>query len=134
MTSDETEIPGLEYVIVYFEGEVAIQPTLEEALAAIFGESPPTLEEPPTVSQARSRTPPEGTLTEQVGLAADARPPSCSTRPTPRSRDERPRHLRREDGRGPRAKVDQAERLIEDAGDAPPDEATTTTTTDGASA
>ena len=33
VTSDQTEIPGLEKVIVYFEGEVAIENTLEEALA-----------------------------------------------------------------------------------------------------
>ena len=38
-------MPGLEKVIVYFEGEVAIRDTLQEALIAVFGESPNTREE-----------------------------------------------------------------------------------------
>ncbi len=132
VTSDETEIPGLEYVIVYFEGEVSIQPTLQEALAGIFGESPPTLEEPPTGEPGEEPEPPEGTLTEQVAsLLTEAS----------ELFDEADAALRDEDlvtyaekTDEARALVDQAERLIEDAGDAPPDESTTTTTTDGASA
>jgi uncharacterized protein len=45
VTSTESRVPGLEKVIVYFEGEVAIRDTLQEALIAIFGESPNTREE-----------------------------------------------------------------------------------------
>lgn len=40
VTSRQTQVPGLERVIVYFEGEVAIEDTLREALASIFGEVP----------------------------------------------------------------------------------------------
>jgi uncharacterized protein len=45
VTSSESRVPGLEKVIVYFEGEVAIRDTLQEALIAVFGESPNTREE-----------------------------------------------------------------------------------------
>jgi uncharacterized membrane protein (UPF0182 family) len=45
VTSTESRVPGLEKVIVYFEGEVAIRDTLQEALIAVFGESPNTREE-----------------------------------------------------------------------------------------
>jgi len=45
VTSRQTQVPGLEKVIVYFEGEVSIKDTLEEALADIFGEVPETLED-----------------------------------------------------------------------------------------
>jgi uncharacterized membrane protein (UPF0182 family) len=38
-------VPGLEKVIVYFNGEVAIKDTLQEALTTVFGESPNTREE-----------------------------------------------------------------------------------------
>ena len=127
-------MPGLENVIVYFEGEVSIQPTLQEALAAIFGESPPTLRgaRRPARIPVRSRNR-RGHGHEQVaalltrGLRAVRRgrrraPRRATSAPTPR----RPRR--------PAALVDQAERLLEDAGDVPTDESTTTTTTDGASA
>ena len=98
----------------------------------MFGESPPTLEEPPTGEPGEEPEPPEGTLTEQVAsLLTEAS----------ELFDEADAALRDEDlvtyaekTDEARALVDQAERLIEDAGDAPPDESTTTTTTDGASA
>ena len=64
VTSNQTEVPGLEKVIVYFEGDVVIRDTLQEALAVVFGDAPPTLENPPD----SLAPPPEvgGTLTEQV--------------------------------------------------------------------
>jgi uncharacterized membrane protein (UPF0182 family) len=45
INSSQTKVPGLEKVIVYFEGQVAIRDTLQEALTAVFGESPNTREE-----------------------------------------------------------------------------------------
>jgi uncharacterized membrane protein (UPF0182 family) len=38
--SDQTQIPELERVIAVFENQVAVENTLEEALAALFGEAP----------------------------------------------------------------------------------------------
>jgi len=38
--SDQTQIPELERVIAVFENQVAVEDTLEEALAALFGEAP----------------------------------------------------------------------------------------------
>jgi uncharacterized membrane protein (UPF0182 family) len=71
VTSTQTEVPGLEKVIVYFEGDVAIRDTLQEALTAVFGNAPATLEEEDPLAP-----PPEeltGTLTEQVAqLIAEA--------------------------------------------------------------
>jgi uncharacterized membrane protein (UPF0182 family) len=45
VTSTSQKVPGLEKVIVYFNGTVAIRDTLQEALTAVFGESPNTREE-----------------------------------------------------------------------------------------
>ncbi len=81
VTSQQTQIPSLDQVIVYFEGEVAIRKTLQEALTAIFGDSPPTLEEQPDpgdpsdpADPEEPREPREGTVTEQVAaLLIEAR-------------------------------------------------------------
>ncbi len=73
VTSTQTEVPGLEKVIVYFEGEVVIRDSLEQALAVVFGDAPPTLEEDEDTDLLAP--PPEvgGTLTEQVArLLAEA--------------------------------------------------------------
>jgi uncharacterized membrane protein (UPF0182 family) len=45
VTSTGQDVPGLEKVIVYFNGQVAIKDTLQEALTTVFGESPNTREE-----------------------------------------------------------------------------------------
>ena len=67
VTSTQTEVPGLEKVIVYFEGEVVIRDTLQQALAVIFGDAPPTLEDDdPDDLFAPPEDGPTGTLTEQV--------------------------------------------------------------------
>ncbi len=69
VTSQQTQIPNLDQVIVYFEGEVAIRSTLQEALTAVFGDSPPTLEEEPVADPEDPDDPEEpsqGTITEQV--------------------------------------------------------------------
>ncbi len=78
VTSTQTEVPGLEKVIVYFEGDVVIRDTLEQALAAVFGETPPTLEEEGTGEPATPEGPeepaqPGGSVDEQVArLLAEA--------------------------------------------------------------
>src|SRR3546814_16485007 len=45
VTSQQAPVPGLERVIVYFEGQVVIRETLQEGLEVIFGEAPETLAE-----------------------------------------------------------------------------------------
>jgi len=129
VTSDETEIPTLEQVIVYFEGEVAIRDTLAEALAAVFGESPPTLEKPPGDGGGPTQ-PTEGTLVEQVAsLLAEATALSDQADVALKDGD-----LGTYADKNAEAaqKVAQAEQLIRDASSTPT--TTTTTTTDGASA
>ena len=67
VTSSQTEVPGLEKVIVYFGGDVVIRDTLQEALTAEFGNAPPTLEAGTT--PGGGTTPPAaptGTITQQV--------------------------------------------------------------------
>jgi uncharacterized protein len=133
VTSDETEIPNLEAVIVEFESQVAIRPTLEEALAAVFGESPPTLEEP---SEGEPGEPeePEGTLTEQVAqLLTEASEFFDEADAALREGDLGTYAEKTEDAR---AKIAQAEQLLEaDSGESTPSSSTTTTTSaDAASA
>ena len=106
--------------------------TLQEALASIFGEAPPTLEEP--------QGEPGEEPTPTAKATSRSRWPSCSPRPTTSS----PRPTRpwptttsaptSDKTDEARAKVDQAEALIEEASGTGGTEGTTTTTTDGASA
>ncbi len=108
VTSQGTQVPGLEKVIVSFEGEVAIEDTLEQALAEIFGpETPPTLEEPgPGDEPEEPAEPGEEGPTEPVEQQV-AEPPGRGERPVRRGRRRprgaRPRHLRGAHERGPRA-------------------------------
>ncbi|MEA3019155.1 MAG: uncharacterized protein QOI47_679 [Actinomycetota bacterium] len=44
--SDQSAIPELRKVIVYFNGRVVVADTLQEALTSLFGDAPPTLEQP----------------------------------------------------------------------------------------
>ncbi len=121
VTSRQTEVPGLEKVIVYFEGEVAIEDTLQEALQSIFTDVPPTMETPATGSgeQPTEPTQPEGTLSEQVAqLLADANDLFNQADAALPDFTEYARLTK-----AARAKLDAAERLLEQAG------ATTTTTT-----
>lgn len=130
VTSEETEIPNLEFMIVYFEGEVAIQPTLEEALAAVFGESPPTLEEPPGDPEDPDEEPPEGTVTEQaLELLADA---SVLYEEAQAALQDGNLGLYADKIAAYQQKVAAAEALLEE--DAGTESTTTTATTDGASA
>jgi uncharacterized membrane protein (UPF0182 family) len=61
VTSEQTKVPGLEKVIVYFQGTVVIRDTLQQGLDDLFGEAPPTLEEQPGTPSE-----PTGTVAEQV--------------------------------------------------------------------
>ncbi len=130
VTSNDTEVPGLEKVIVYFEGTVVIEDTLEQALTEMFGDSPPTLEEPDpgeSPDDPEEPDPPSGSVDQQVARllieanelfdqADDALPDFAEyARLTREARD----------------KIEQAERLLEAAGSSP---ATTTTTERAASA
>jgi uncharacterized membrane protein (UPF0182 family) len=69
VTSTQTKVPALQKVIVYFEGEVVIRDTLQEGLAAIFGDAPPTLEDTDGSPPEPGETPttPTGTVAQQVG-------------------------------------------------------------------
>jgi uncharacterized membrane protein (UPF0182 family) len=129
VTSEETKIPALEQVIVYFEGDVAIRATLQEALAAVFGESPPTLEEP---GNGSGEPPPsQGTLTEQVAvLLTEATKLFDEADAALKAGD---LGLYADKTQAGQKKVAEAEQLIKDAS-ATTGSTTTTTTTDGASA
>ena len=135
VTSNQTEVPGLEKVIVYFEGEVAIRDTLKEALAAIFGDAPDTLEEDPGTTPPGEEEP-EGSLDEQVAqLLLEARELFAEADAALREDGDLGTYAEKSDEA--RAKIAQAERLLADAlGTEPedPESTTTTTTTDGASA
>jgi uncharacterized membrane protein (UPF0182 family) len=129
VTSTQTEVPSLQKVIVYFGGEVVIRDTLQEALAAVFGNAPPTLEEggetpvegePPSVV-------PQGTVPEQVSrLLVEANDLFAQADDALAQRD-----LARYDAlsKQGRAKTAEAERLLEEAGIG-----STTTTSPGAEA
>src|SRR3546814_6230582 len=57
VTSQQAPVPGLERVIVYFEGQVVIRETLQEGLEVIFGGAPATPEEDaPDTGEDRKRT------------------------------------------------------------------------------
>ena len=64
VTSTQTDLPTLRFVIVNFEGTVAIRPTLAEALNAVFDQDLP--EEPPEPGGGEEPTEPEGTIEEQA--------------------------------------------------------------------
>jgi uncharacterized membrane protein (UPF0182 family) len=132
VTSTQTEVPGLEKVIVYFEGDVVIRDTLQEALAVVFGDAPPTLETPPGDTLAPPEDTLTGTLTEQVAqLLTEAN--TLFTQ----ADDALPDFAKYADlNRQARAKIAEAERLIEAAsgGGSTTTTAPSTTTTSSASA
>ncbi len=128
VTSNQTEVPGLEKVIVYFEGDVVIRDTLQEALAAVFGSAPPTLETP---SDPTGPPPtPSGTITEQVAkLLADANALFAQ------ADDALPDFAKyAELTKQARAKIAEAERLLEQAAGGGSSSSSTTTTLAPASA
>jgi uncharacterized membrane protein (UPF0182 family) len=128
VTSRQTQVPGLERVIVYFEGEVAIEDSLQEALASIFDEvpeiedgsgEPVDPDEPDQPDEPADPTEP-GDLSQQVAeLLAEANDLFAQADEALAESDlEGYARLVRE----AREKLDDAERLLEEAG------ATTTTT------
>ncbi len=66
-------VPELKKVIVAFGGRIAIRDTLQQALVAIFGAAPPTLEEGPTggPDPASPGTPGTPVLTDEVRRLLD---------------------------------------------------------------
>ncbi len=131
VTSEQTDVPGLEQVIVYFEGEVVIRDTLEEALGAVFTEVPPTLEEesPTDPGEEDPEPEPEGSVTEQVtALLAEASELRAEAQ---RALEDGDLGLYAEKVEEAFEKIEQAERLLEGESETT---GSTTTTTDGASA
>jgi uncharacterized membrane protein (UPF0182 family) len=126
VTSNQTEVPGLEKVIVYFEGEVEIENTLQEALSNIFGDAPDTLEEdvPDDPLAPNEEETPSGTVTEQVAqLLADAN--DLFTQADAALPDfAKYADLRKQ----AMAKIAEAERVLEAAGAAASPSSTTSTT------
>ena len=123
VSSTQTDVPGIAQVIVEFEGTVRIRDTLQEALAAVFGEAPPTQEDPGG-EDPEDPVVPEGDLMQQVStLLAEANDLF----------EEAAADLKEDGDLGAyqdkiaegQAKIAQAERLFEEAGTS----ATSTTTT-----
>jgi uncharacterized protein len=131
VTARQTEVPGLEKVIVYFGGDVVIRDTLQEALTAMFGEAPPTLEEPDdgTPDDPEEPSEPEGTVAEQVAqLLIEANDLFAQADEALAAGDLARYETLSDEAR---AKVTQAEGLLEAEGAAA---TSSTTTTVGASA
>ena len=63
-------VPELKKVIVAFGGRIAIQDTLQQALVAVFGDAPPTLEEGPTTAP-QPGAPDAPVLSEEVRALLD---------------------------------------------------------------
>ena len=74
--AEGNQIPLLERVIVFYQGQVVIRDTLQESLAEIFGSAPPTLEEPgappPDGSPTAPTTPAEPTDDTVADLLSQA--------------------------------------------------------------
>ena len=68
VTSTQTDLPSLRFVIVNFEGTVSIKPTLIEALADVFDQDLPDEEQPPPDPGEEPEPEPEGTIDEQVAV------------------------------------------------------------------
>ncbi|MDP1820853.1 MAG: UPF0182 family protein [Acidimicrobiales bacterium] len=134
VTSTQTEVPALQKVIVSFEGDVKIRDTLQEALAAVFGEAPPTLEESagetptdPNAPPADEEPEPTGTVAEQVSrLLVEANDLFDQADEALAQRDLARYETLTNQGR---VKTADAERLLEEAG-----VGATTTTSAGAQA
>jgi uncharacterized membrane protein (UPF0182 family) len=132
VTSTQTKVPALQKVIVYFEGDVVIRDTLQEALAAEFGEAPPTLEDTGgTPTEGSPPSTPTGTISEQVAqLLVEANDLFDQADAALAAKDlAKYQDLTNQ----AKAKVAQAERLLEASASGEPT-ATTTTTEPAASA
>src|SRR5207245_10617870 len=54
--SQRSPFPELKRVIVVYAGKAAMRPTLQDALAAVFGSAPPTREQAPTTGPSPAPT------------------------------------------------------------------------------
>ena len=86
VTSTQTDLPSLRFVIVNFEGTVSIKPTLIEALADVFDQDLPTGEEPPPDPGEEPSPNPRARSTSRSPRSSP-RPLTSSTRPTQALRD-----------------------------------------------
>lgn len=126
VTSDQTEVPALRKVIVYFGGEVVIRDSLDEGLAAIFGEAGSTPVDPGGVPDA---PPGVGTLTERVAallVEADA----LFTKADEALRNDGDLGGYADLNAEARQKIAQAEKLLKEELGQPTDPGATTTTTE----
>jgi uncharacterized protein len=130
--STRGQIPELRRVVVYWDGDVFIEPTLFDALTRAFGASPPTLEvvqgrddeeEPPDGQQEETPSPevPSGDVAGLLQQAADAFESADAA-------------LREGDFARYEQEIDRARDLVAQAnalarGGAPPEGSTTTTST-----
>jgi uncharacterized membrane protein (UPF0182 family) len=134
--SNSGQIPQLERVAVFWDGEVYFEPTLFDALTRAFGGSPPTLEdrdEPDVEAPTRpdGETPPDdevptgdvAALLQQAADAFAAADEALAAGSFSRYEEEIDRA---------RSLVDQANDLAAQAAGESPDSATTTTTTGSA--
>jgi uncharacterized membrane protein (UPF0182 family) len=130
VTSTQTDLPSLRFVIVNYEGTVSIQPTLLEALADVFDEDLSTGEEPPP-DDGEEPPEPEGTIDEQVAALLTEASDLFDQADEALANGDLAEYEELSDQA--RALVEQAEALITgSAGSEEP--TTTTTTTEGTSA
>ena len=130
VSSTQTDVPGLAQVIVEFGGTVRIRDTLQEALAAVFGDAPPTLERPPG-GEPIDPVEPTGTITEQIAtLLVEWR--DLIDEADASLKDDGDLAAYFEKTAAARAKIEQVERLLEGSATTSTDASTTTTTTEPA--
>jgi uncharacterized membrane protein (UPF0182 family) len=132
VTSTQTELPSLRFVIVNYESTVSIKPTLLEALADVFDEDVPQEGQPPP-DPGEEPPEPEGTIDEQVAaLLSEASDLFDQADQALRDGDLAEYEELSDEAR---ELVEQAEALIAGSlgGEAPTD-TTTTTTTEGTEA
>ena len=128
VTSTQTDLPSLRFVIVNFGGNVSIQPTLLDALADVFNEDVPTEEEPPDPGEEPPE--PEGTVEEQVQALLAEIAELYADADAALAADDLGAYQDAMDEI--RSKFDELERLYESASNG--EASTTTTTTEGTSA
>jgi uncharacterized membrane protein (UPF0182 family) len=115
VTSSQTEVPTVRKIIVDFNGDVVIRDTLQEALTAVFGNAPPTLEQggnggpaaPPPATPSGSVTQQVATLLSQAQALFDQADAALAAKDLAKYQD-----LTNQG----RAKTTQAEQLLEKAG------------------
>jgi uncharacterized membrane protein (UPF0182 family) len=126
VTSTQTELPSLRFVIVNFEGSVAIRDTLASALTAVFEQELPD-EQPGDPEDPTEPEEPEGTIEEQIAdLLARA---SDLFDEADEALEARDLALYAEKTADARELIQRAERLLSSGGGEEPEATTTTTRT-----